>query len=116
MFVQQVSLNSYFASQGLEADAKFPANRASAQLNQNNTFLVLEDRINLLLPLFSQKWVIIVEQIDPTHKQLLQYQVDWEPNKLLYLNDLGISVPGGNIRFILLDYSGSQKSSDAKTI
>lgn len=95
---------------------KSPAHRASAQLNQNNTFLVLEERINLLLPLFSQKCVIIVEQVDPTHKQLRQYSVDWEPNKLLYLHDIGISVPGGNLRFILFDYPGSQKSSDATTI
>jgi hypothetical protein len=100
----------------LEAAVTSPAHRASAQLNQNNTFLVLKERINLLLPLFSQKLVIIVEWIDPIHKQLLQYPVDWEPNKLLYLQDIGISVPGGNIRFIVFDYSSSQKSSDATTI
>lgn len=106
----------HFSSQGLAVHVTSPAHQATAQLNQNSTFLLLKDRINLLLPIFANACTTVFEQVDPLLMRLLEHAAEWRPDEVLCLqNDIGFSVPGGNIRFVLSDYPKSQNSSNAAT-
>ncbi|KAL7799770.1 hypothetical protein V8C37DRAFT_365403 [Trichoderma ceciliae] len=113
----QKPLEAYFLDQGSAIDVRYPRHQASTQLNQNNSFLLPQDQVHLILPLFSGTCTAVFERVDPLLLKLLQYAVDWKPNEALCLQgDIGFSIPGGNIRFILSEYPTSQNSSDTATI
>jgi hypothetical protein len=114
--LQQEALKTHFSSQGLAVLVTSPAHQATTQLNQNSTFLLLKDRINLLLPIFANACTAVFEQVDPLLMRLLEHAAEWRPDEVLCLqNDIGFSVPGGNIRFVLSDYPKNQNSSNAAT-
>ncbi|PTB34920.1 hypothetical protein M441DRAFT_63105 [Trichoderma asperellum CBS 433.97] len=112
----QEALKMHFSSQGLAVHVTSPAHQDTVQLNQNSTFHLLKDRVHLLLPIFANACTIVFEQVDPLLMRLLEHAAEWRPDEVLCLqSDIGFSVPGGNIRFVLSDYPISQNSSNAAT-